>query len=134
VDEALRVHTQLDAIVTRADARHVVDQLHSEEARGSGRIRWRDPSWSRTGAGLPRLNAEGDFADLAWERIYWVLGLEIGETDLHNVICLTGSSARPSHDQRALSRVTSGIGSAPFVLLAHYMLGSFSGDVRRRPP
>jgi G3E family GTPase len=33
LDEALRAHTQLDAIVTVADARHIVDQLHNEQAR-----------------------------------------------------------------------------------------------------
>jgi G3E family GTPase len=33
LDEALRTHTELDAIVTVADARHIVDQLHNEQAR-----------------------------------------------------------------------------------------------------
>jgi G3E family GTPase len=33
LDEALRAHTELDAIVTVADARHIVDQLHNEQAR-----------------------------------------------------------------------------------------------------
>jgi G3E family GTPase len=33
LDEALRTHTELDAIVTVADACHIVDQLHNEQAR-----------------------------------------------------------------------------------------------------
>jgi G3E family GTPase len=33
LDEALRTYTELDAIVTVADARHIVDQLHNEQAR-----------------------------------------------------------------------------------------------------
>jgi G3E family GTPase len=33
LDEALSSHTRLDAIVTVADARHIVDQLHNEQAR-----------------------------------------------------------------------------------------------------
>jgi G3E family GTPase len=33
LDEILRTHTELDAIITVADARHVVDQLHNEQAR-----------------------------------------------------------------------------------------------------
>jgi G3E family GTPase len=33
LDEILRTHTALDAIITVADARHVVDQLHNEQAR-----------------------------------------------------------------------------------------------------
>jgi G3E family GTPase len=33
LDEALRAHTELDAIVTVADTRHIVDQLHNEQAR-----------------------------------------------------------------------------------------------------
>lgn len=33
LDETLRAHTELDAIVTVADARHIIDQLHNEQAR-----------------------------------------------------------------------------------------------------
>jgi G3E family GTPase len=33
LDEALRTRTDLDAIVTVAGARHIVDQLHNEQAR-----------------------------------------------------------------------------------------------------
>jgi len=33
LDETLRTHTELNAIVTVADARHIVDQLHNEQAR-----------------------------------------------------------------------------------------------------
>jgi G3E family GTPase len=33
LDEALRAHTELDAIVTVADARYIIDQLHNEQAR-----------------------------------------------------------------------------------------------------
>jgi G3E family GTPase len=33
LDETLRTHTELDAIITVADARHIIDQLHNEQAR-----------------------------------------------------------------------------------------------------
>ncbi len=33
LDETLKTHTELDAIVAIADARHIVDQLHNEQAR-----------------------------------------------------------------------------------------------------
>jgi len=33
LDETLRLHTELDAIVTVVDARHIVAQLHNEQAR-----------------------------------------------------------------------------------------------------
>jgi len=33
LDETLRTHTELDAIIVVVDARHIVDQLHNEQAR-----------------------------------------------------------------------------------------------------
>jgi G3E family GTPase len=33
LDETLRTHTELDAIIAVVDARHIVDQLHNEQAR-----------------------------------------------------------------------------------------------------
>jgi G3E family GTPase len=67
------VHTQLDAIVTRADARHGVDQLHSEEAGDQVAFAGVICHGAATGAGLPRLNASlsnGADRRRAWRLAY----------------------------------------------------------------